>query len=137
MNRVTLGAITVATAAFNLSCSKLTDPTYRFMSLAAIDGKALPATINFGPDSSAYPVYSGRLGFDDESLGLPCRIEFVVGFTGFQTKGISPGSTACSNGTKSPLNFTGAIGFIDGQFVIRNSGIHTFTFSGLITTKNP
>jgi hypothetical protein len=138
MRRLSVAALPWIVAMLVVSCSKLTDPTYEFMTLTEIDGKALPQTIKFGPDSANTPIQSGRLGLPDQSLGLSCRLDLVTGFTGFQraTQGVLSAS-ACSNGDQSPIVYTGAIEFLDEHLVSRSSGTHTFTFSGLIRTKNP
>jgi hypothetical protein len=127
-------------------CSKLTDPTYEFMTLRAIDGQPLPVAIRFGPDSGLVSVRSGRLGFANARLGLPCRLEIKVGFGVEKEGGGGIGDhPRCQTGGGEPFVAEGSLSFDAGSCPTfqqctmdrRFSGRHQLSFSGLIRTKSP
>ena len=130
-------------AGFLASCSKLTDPSYEFMTLREIDGKPLPTAIRFGPDSGLMQVRSGRLGFSNASLGLPCRVELKLGFPGNEIEGGGGIGThpRCDTGGDDPVVAEGVLNFNAGtqpfEIKIVFSGTHTLSFRGLIRTKSP
>lgn len=120
-----------------IGCTKLTDPTYRFLTLRTIDGQPVPVSMKFGPDSAVFPILSGRLGLPDESLSLPCRIELNSrqGANDLSVDAIIS-SSSCDAIANNQLTITARATFIDASsFDFRTSGTHTFGFSGLVTEK--
>ncbi len=126
--------VTFSAAGLFNGCSRLTDPTYEFLTLLEVDGKPLPVFVRFGPDSSEFPIASGRLGFPDASLGLPCRLLIQLGSQTFPATASREASGSaldaqCVQGVGTDkLIVTAGVSFFGSLY--RVSGAHSFTFGG-------
>ena len=119
-------------------CSRLTDPKYEFITLAQVDGKPLPVTIRFGPDSLGVTIKRGRLGLSNASLSLSCRIEFEYGSSLPLTVGTAYLTNVdCEPGSEGAITIDAQLNDLFSDYVIRSSGSHRFSFSGRVRTKTP
>jgi hypothetical protein len=141
MKRIIAGGAACLAVGGGFGCSRLTDPTYEFMTLVAIDGKPLPASITFGPDSVRRAISGGRLGFSNASIGLSCRLELKTPYEPLSSENVSVrggvNHPRCDTGGKEPLVVdivlqTGL--WFEGALI---SGTHQFSFAGYVRTKSP
>src|SRR5688572_27363926 len=111
------------------------------MALEAIDGKALPMSIKFGPDSVSRGIVRGRLGFSNASIGLHCRVELETSSNSLSYFVMVNGDVnhpRCGTGGSDPvvvelvLTTSNSPGL--GMIV---SGTHRFSFAGHTRTKSP